>query len=147
MRYLNSISDKYEHQYANWLEKGVVSANDAFVIALNPRKIPFDYADTDPPRILQAGYTVGTPYIVIDRQTAKAVGSGYHFFAIPSRRHRARKSRPVSRSRISSIARGPKLNFFLALKRRPLTPDHVLDHEAIVLEHVNKCTSGERSVV
>lgn len=79
LRYLNSISEKYERQYANWLKKGIVSDKDAFVIALDPREIPFDHADTVPPRILQAGYTVGAPYIVMDRQTAKAVGSGYHF--------------------------------------------------------------------
>jgi len=79
LRYLNSISEKYERQYVNWLKKGIVSNKDAFVIALNPRGIPFDFADAVPPRILQAGYTLGALYIVVDRQTAKAVGSGYHF--------------------------------------------------------------------
>jgi hypothetical protein len=79
LRYLSSISDKYERQYRNWLAKGIVSDKDAFVIALNPRSIPFDQADTKPPRILQAAYTVGVPYVVIDRDTSKAVGSGYHF--------------------------------------------------------------------
>lgn len=79
LRYLNSISEKYERQYANWQKKNIVSAKDWLVIALNPRQIPFDHADTVPPRILQAGYTVGAPYIVINRKTTKAVGSGYHF--------------------------------------------------------------------
>jgi hypothetical protein len=79
LRYLNSISEKYERQYTNWLEKGHVSKDDAFVIALNPRNIPFDYADTQPPRILQAAYTMGPSYVVIDRETMKAVATGYHF--------------------------------------------------------------------
>src|SRR6266849_3548793 len=79
LRYLNSISVKYTEQYANWLKKGTVPEKDAFVIAVNPREIPFEYADTSPPRILQAGYTVGAPYLVIDRETGKATGSGYHF--------------------------------------------------------------------
>ena len=61
LRYLNSISGKYKDQYANWLKKGIVSEKDAFVIAVNPREIPFEYADTSPPRILRAGYTVGAP--------------------------------------------------------------------------------------
>jgi hypothetical protein len=38
LRYLNSISEKYEHQYANWLANDHVSQSDAFVIALNPRR-------------------------------------------------------------------------------------------------------------
>jgi hypothetical protein len=79
LRYLNSISVKYKEQYANWLRKGIVSDRDAFVIAVNPREIPYEYADTSPPRILQAGYTVGAPYLVIDRGTGKAKRSGYHF--------------------------------------------------------------------
>jgi hypothetical protein len=36
LRYLNSISTKYDEQYANWLKKGIVSDKDAFVIAINP---------------------------------------------------------------------------------------------------------------
>jgi hypothetical protein len=79
LRYLNGISEKYDRQYANWLEKGHVSKDDAFVIALNPRNIPFEHADTKPPRVLQAGYTVGPLYAVINRETMDAIGTGYHF--------------------------------------------------------------------
>jgi len=79
LRYLNSISEKYERQYANWIAKGYISKSDAFVIALNPRLIPLDNADTTPPRILQAAYTVGPQYLTIDRTTSEVVGSGYHF--------------------------------------------------------------------
>jgi hypothetical protein len=79
LRYLNSISEKYERKYANWIEKGHVSKEDAFVIALNPRRIPFDSADTNPPRILQAAYTLGPQYLTLDKTTAQIVGSGYHF--------------------------------------------------------------------
>ena len=79
LRYLNSISEKYERQYANWLAKGHVSKDDAFVIAINPRNIPFESGDTEPPRILQAGYTVGPLYVVINRATGSAVRTGYHY--------------------------------------------------------------------
>jgi hypothetical protein len=78
LRYLNSISTKYE-QYLNWLKKGIVSDKDAFVIAINPWAIPFDHTDADPPRILQAGYTVGAPYVEVDPKVMKPVGSGYYF--------------------------------------------------------------------
>jgi hypothetical protein len=79
LRYLNSISEKYERQYANWIAKGHVSKDDAFVIAINPRNIPFEYADTEPPRILQAAYTVGPLYVVIDRTTGSIGRTGYHY--------------------------------------------------------------------
>jgi hypothetical protein len=39
---------------------------------------PFDHRDTDPPRILQAGYTLGPPYLVVDDR-GKTSGSGYLF--------------------------------------------------------------------
>src|ERR1700757_247882 len=35
LRYLNSIATKYDEQYSNWLNNGVVSDKDAFVIAIN----------------------------------------------------------------------------------------------------------------
>jgi hypothetical protein len=79
LRYLNSISTKYDEQYANWLKKGIVSDKDAFVIAINPWAIPFDRTDGNPPRILRAGYTVGAPYVEVDPTTVKAVASGYYF--------------------------------------------------------------------
>lgn len=79
LRYLNSISEKYERQYQSWLRKGIVSKDDVFVIALNPCSIPHDNADSSPPRILQAAYTLGVPYLTLSRETGKAVGSGYQF--------------------------------------------------------------------
>jgi hypothetical protein len=79
LRYLNSISTKYKEQYANWLAKGTVSSKDALVVAINPWAIPFDRTDGDPPRILQAAYTVGKPYAVVDCKTMTGVGSGYEF--------------------------------------------------------------------
>ncbi|MGQ0682742.1 hypothetical protein [Bradyrhizobium sp.] len=79
LRYLNSISEKYERQYANWIAKKYISEKDAFVIALNPRNIPLEYADTEPPRILQAAYTIGHLFAVIDKATLQITGTGYHF--------------------------------------------------------------------
>jgi hypothetical protein len=79
LRYLNSISEKYDRQYAAWLKAGTVKVEDAFVIAINPRRLGHDYADTSPPRILQAAFAIGSPYIAIDRSTLKAVDAGFQF--------------------------------------------------------------------
>ena len=78
LRYLNSISEK-QRQYVSWLDNNIVSPRDAFVMAINPRRLRVDNHDTDPPRILQAGFMVGSPYIAIDPNTSKAVESGYQF--------------------------------------------------------------------
>jgi hypothetical protein len=79
LRYLNSISAKYKEQYVRWLENGIIAPDEVFVIAINPRRLGFEYADTQPPRILQAAFTVGSPYVVIDAHTLKQVDAGYQF--------------------------------------------------------------------
>jgi hypothetical protein len=78
LRYLNSISEK-QRQYASWLRAGTVSAEDAFVIAINPKQLGHELADSSPPRILQAAFQIGAPYLVIDQKTAKTIGAGYQF--------------------------------------------------------------------
>lgn len=79
LRYLNSISEKYERQYPKWLENGIVKKNECFVIALNPRKLGFELGDTNPPRILKATYKLGAPFISLNRETGEVVGSGHHY--------------------------------------------------------------------
>jgi len=79
LRYLNSISEKYDRQYANWLKSGTVKPEDALVIAINPRRLGRDSVDTSPPLILQAAFAIGSPYIAIDRNTLQAVDSGFQF--------------------------------------------------------------------
>jgi hypothetical protein len=61
------------------LEKGIVAPEEALVVAINPRRLRHEFGDTDPPRILQAAYPVGPPYMVIDSQTSKVVDVGYQF--------------------------------------------------------------------
>jgi hypothetical protein len=79
LRYLNSISEKYDRQYAGWLKAGTVKPEDAFVIAINPRRLGHDYADISPARVLQAAFAIGSPYVAIDRATLKAVDAGFQF--------------------------------------------------------------------
>jgi hypothetical protein len=77
LRYLNSISVKYKEQLPSWLERKIVSPEDAFVIAINSRGLR--HIDSDPPRILQAAFAIGSPYVAIDPTTSKAVEVGYQF--------------------------------------------------------------------
>lgn len=78
LRYLNSISTKMQ-QHQQWVNTGVVAKDDVFIIAINPKMIPFEHGDTAPPRILQTCYPVGNPYLTINRDTGDVIGSGYEF--------------------------------------------------------------------
>lgn len=79
LRYLGSISEKYKKQFASWQQSKIVGPEDAFVIAINARRLEHGRTDTDPPRILQAAFFIGPPYIGIDGDTLKPVDSGYKF--------------------------------------------------------------------
>ena len=79
LRYLNSISTKYAKQYNGWIQKKIIVPEDAFVIAINPRRLRREFVDSDPPRILQAAFALGPPYIVVDPETCDAVTAGYKF--------------------------------------------------------------------
>lgn len=79
LRYLSSISEKYERQYPRWLEAGTIRPDDALVVAINPRRLGHELGDTVPPRILQTAFTVGAPYAVIDAATTRQVDAGYLF--------------------------------------------------------------------
>jgi hypothetical protein len=78
LRYLNSISSK-QRQHSSWLNGGIVAPEDSFVIAINPRRLRREFVDSDPPRILQAAYAVGPPYVAVDGHTGKPVEVGYQF--------------------------------------------------------------------
>ena len=78
LRYLNAISEK-RRQHASWLASGVVVPEDALVIAINPRRLQHEIVDGDPPRIIQAAYAVGPPYIALDPTSGEAVEVGYQF--------------------------------------------------------------------
>lgn len=84
LRYLNSISEK-RRQYMAWLANKTVAVEDAFVVSINPRRLRHDFADTRPPRILQAAFPLGSPYASIDPETSQVVDVGYQFRSKVSR--------------------------------------------------------------
>ncbi len=79
LRYLSGVSGKCKTQYPSWLKSGTVSEDDCFVIAVNPRQLRNELADSDPPRILQVALTLGNPNIVIDKDTREVLELGYTF--------------------------------------------------------------------
>lgn len=77
LRYLNSISEK-QRQHEAWVRQKLVAEHDAFVIAINPRRLGHEMADGHPPRLLQAAFALGHQYVVLDQKTLKQVDSGFH---------------------------------------------------------------------
>jgi hypothetical protein len=78
LRYLNCVHEKY-CQYLKWIDRQTIGCDDAFVVAINPRRLGFEYADTTPPRILQVALGLGPLYVALDRKTLKVVDSGFQF--------------------------------------------------------------------
>ncbi len=79
LRYLSSIRSKLTGQYPRWIDTGIVSRRDAFVIAVNPKLLPHEIMDTMPPRILQAAFPIGSPSVSIDSRTGTKLSEGYQY--------------------------------------------------------------------
>jgi hypothetical protein len=77
LRYLNAIQKKLTEQYPRWRRANVVSEDDAFVVAINPRDIPHDTWDTIPPRIVQAAFPIGAPYVSLEGRTGAKLSEGH----------------------------------------------------------------------
>jgi hypothetical protein len=77
LRYLNAIDTKLTEQYPRWRQDGIVGASDALIVAINPNSLGRDLIDTTPPRILQAAFPVGMPYVTVDPSGGGIVGDGY----------------------------------------------------------------------
>jgi hypothetical protein len=79
LRYLSAIREKLATQYPRWIERGVVTPQDAFVVAINPKLIGHEIVDTIPPRILQAAFPIGAPSVTLDGRTGEKLGEGYQY--------------------------------------------------------------------
>jgi hypothetical protein len=77
LRYLNSIDTKFQEQYPLWRQRGIVGAHDALIVAINPSSLGRDLIDSTPPRILQAAFPLGMPYVTVDPNGGGIVGDGY----------------------------------------------------------------------
>lgn len=60
-----------------YIETGVVSRDDIYVIAINGRAIPYFFLETRPPKIVKALFGIGSAAVSIDRTTMDVVESGH----------------------------------------------------------------------
>lgn len=75
LRYTNAIAEKYT-KYREYLRCGIVSKNDAFVIAINGGALSYKWkqAENDAPHFLKAVYPLGVYQLLLDGRTGKIVG-------------------------------------------------------------------------
>jgi hypothetical protein len=73
LRIRSSIEEK-RRKYDRYLERGIVTADDSLLIALNVYKIPFASADVER-YVFRALFGIGNQVIMFDRNTAQPVGS------------------------------------------------------------------------
>jgi len=73
LRICNALKKKTE-QYAQFLDKGIVSADDIYVIAICSSRID-SAGGLWPPVILRATHGLGNPYVIVDRDQG-VVGEG-----------------------------------------------------------------------
>jgi hypothetical protein len=80
LRYRASIEEKFQ-KLLSYLEAGIVKDGDPYIIAINGRSLPFSRFEPPVPRILQALFPLGDPFVTIDRNTMRQVTSGYSYRA------------------------------------------------------------------
>ncbi len=75
LRYTNAIQEKYG-KYLEYIRRGRVGTNDAYVIAINASNLLFKWTqvDDDAPRFVKAVYPLGHYQLLLDKITGNIVG-------------------------------------------------------------------------
>jgi hypothetical protein len=77
LRYRAAIREKYDNKYRQYVEGGLITPTDAYVIAINSCKIRTSIMETDTPRILKAVFPIGNLQVTIDKKTGVVIDTGY----------------------------------------------------------------------
>lgn len=80
LRYTSAIEEKFR-KYNEYVEKGIISKTEPYVIAINGCQLPSARADFDPPRIIRSVFPIGGQFVTFDRKTGGVVDSGFNFKA------------------------------------------------------------------
>lgn len=79
LRYSSAISAKYENKYYEYLNKGIISPSDSYVIAINSCNIEITTVlpNSEPPLIFKTVFPVGYRKITDDIKTKKRIWNGF----------------------------------------------------------------------
>jgi type I restriction enzyme S subunit len=79
LRFAAAIAEKASVKHPEYMEHGVVSATDCYVVAVNGCKIDLSKIDPHPPRIVRTVFPIGNVQLHFDRDTAQPVGYSFEF--------------------------------------------------------------------
>ncbi len=77
LRFISAIIEKHR-KYLGYLNKGVISKSEPYIIAINGNQIPNARLDFSMPHIVKAVLPIGSEYIAFDRESFEVVGGGYN---------------------------------------------------------------------
>ncbi len=79
LRCTSAISAKFPAQFQRHLERGIISPDDCYVIAVNHAEV-YHFVDVGtPPYILRAVLGLGSHFVTINRDTGKVAGHGVQY--------------------------------------------------------------------
>lgn len=76
LRFQSAIKDKHA-KACEYRQKGLISANDPFIVAVNGFQIPYAIADDEIPYAIQAVLPFGVPQVIVDIGNSEIVDTGY----------------------------------------------------------------------
>jgi hypothetical protein len=81
LRYCSAVESKYK-KYKEYLEKGILSSTDCYIIAINGRLIPLGELSEEEgriPQIIKSVLSIGHSYIKISESNEDAIEQGYTY--------------------------------------------------------------------
>lgn len=75
LRYRAAIREKFDNKYMGYLQQGIITNQDPYIIAVNSSKIPSAYPDFEIPAILKAVFPIGNLQIRINREDGSPIDS------------------------------------------------------------------------
>ena len=78
LRFRSAIFDKHQ-KYLDYVQNGAVKCGDSFVIALNGRRVPYSYLETEIPYVIQAVLPLGNETWTIDFKKNEMVDQRFEY--------------------------------------------------------------------
>lgn len=80
LRLTSAIVEKHD-KYLSYLEKGIISDSEPYIIAINGSQIKSSRSDFNPPRVVRAVFPIGNEYLTFDKVSGNVVDSGFEYKA------------------------------------------------------------------
>jgi hypothetical protein len=147
LRYLSSIKEKQE-RYTAYLEDGTISPSEPYIIAINGRRVPYSYSDSDDeiPIIVKAVLPFGQYVVKVDFDKNEIVDQRYTYRAHVEKANKAKVATRFFLDRESSGISGILFsNSDLLNRPQQLGADFIYIHNPLASNHLPRgwCPTGQ----